>query len=108
MSTWGSEMADLLLGALAAATLFSLLQYAQRRRLSVVWWQWALTALNLVYTVFVIKVILSFLEEGMPKGAIVMGSILGFGAVVWAVLLLRFVFAASKPPAAGAKEPEHA
>jgi hypothetical protein len=101
-------MADLLLGALATVTLFLLLHHTQRRQLSVAWWQWALTVLNLVYAVFVIKVILSFLAEGMPKGAIVMGSILGFGAVVWAVLLLRFVFSAPRPAAPGAKEPEHA
>lgn len=101
-------MADLLLGAIAAATLFLLLQYAERRQLSVVWWQWALTVLNLVYAVFVIKVILSFLDEGMPKGAIVMGSILGFGAVVWAVLLLRFVFSAPRQAATEQEEPEHA
>ena len=101
-------MADLLLGAIAAATLFLLLRFAQRRQLSVVWWQWALTVLNIMYTVFVIKVILSFLEEGMAKGAIVIGSIMGFGAVVWAVLLLRFVFSAPRRAATGAKEPEHA
>jgi len=101
-------MADLLLGAIAAATLFLLLQFAQRRQLSVVWWQWTLTVLNLIYTVFVIKVILSFLEEGMAKGAIVMGSILGFSAVVWAVLLMRFVFSAPRPAANSTKEPEHA
>jgi len=61
-----------------------------------------------MYAVFVCKVILSFIEEGMPKGAIVMGSILGFGAVVWAVLLLRFVFSGSRRSTAGAKEPGHA
>ena len=94
-------MADLLLGASAAATLFLLAHYAQRRQLSVVWWQWTLTVLNLIYTVFVIKVILSFLEEGMAKGAIVMGSILGFGAVVWAVLLTRFVFSAPRRASTG-------
>ncbi len=101
-------MADLLLGAIAAATLFLLAHFAQQRQLSMVWWQWALTVLNLMYTVFVIKVILSFLDEGMAKGAIVMGSILGFGAVVWAALLMRFVFSASRRAAAGKKEPEHA
>ncbi len=101
-------MADLLLGAIAAAALFLLVHYAQARRISVAWWQWTLTILNILYTVFVIKVILSFLEEGMAKGAIVMGSIVGFGAVVWAVLLYRFVFSAPRAAATGAKEPEHA
>ena len=67
-------MADLLLGAIAAAIFFLLLQFTQQRQLTVAWWQWALIVLNLLYAVFVCKVVLSFLEEGMPKGAIVMGS----------------------------------
>jgi hypothetical protein len=101
-------MADLLLGALAAATLFLLMQYVRYRQLPVSWWQWTLAVLNIFYAIFVAKVILSFLEEGMPKGAIVMGSILGFAAVVWAVLLFRFVFTAPRPMANKQEEPEHA
>ena len=33
---------------------------------------------------------MSFLREGTPKGAAVMGTLMGFVAVVWAVLLGRF------------------
>lgn len=91
-------MADLLLGALAVAVRFFLSRYAGRRQLSVVRWQWALPVLNLACAVFAIEMILAFLEEGSPKAAIVVGSILGFGAVVWAVLLLRFVVESTAGP----------
>jgi hypothetical protein len=47
----------------------------------------------LVYTGFVLEVIISFLEEGAARAALVMGLALGFIAIVWAVLLGRFVFA---------------
>jgi hypothetical protein len=40
----------------------------------------------------VVEVIVSFLREGTPKGAVVTGTLLGFLAVVWFALLARFVF----------------
>jgi hypothetical protein len=40
-----------------------------------------------------------FLREGTPKGAVVMGALMGFVAVVWAVLLKRFVFREASGPA---------
>lgn len=85
-------MAELLIGA-GAATGFILLQrFARIRGLHVTWWQWGLTLLGFLYGVFVLEVAVSFLREGTPKGAAVMGTLLGFGAVVWAVILGRTVF----------------
>ena len=44
----------------------------------------------------------SFLEEGSSQAAVVMGVVLGFVAVIWGVLLARFVFArAAKRSSAG-------
>ena len=60
--------------------------------LTVTWWQWGLTFLGLLYGVFVLEVVVSFLREGTPKGAAVMGTLLGFVGVVWAVVLGRTVF----------------
>jgi lipopolysaccharide export LptBFGC system permease protein LptF len=85
-------MAELLVGAVAATGLLTLIQYARAKGIPVGWWGWTLTALAFLYAVFVLEVIVSFLREGSAKGAIVMGTILGFIAVVWAVLLARFVF----------------
>lgn len=92
-------MAELFVGAVVAAGLYAVTQFASSRKLRVRWWQWTLTALGFIYLVFVLEVIVSFLREGSPKAAMVNGAILGFIAVVWAVLLGRFVF--TKRPARG-------
>ena len=89
-------MAELLLGAGAAAGLIWLVHHAQSRRLAIRKWQWGLTLLAFLYWILVIAVILAFLREGTPKGAAVMGGILGFPGVIWAVLLGRFVFAGKR------------
>ena len=85
-------MAELLIGACAAAGFLLLVHFARSRALTVRWWQWGLTLLAFVYAVFVLEVVVSFLREGTPKGAAVMGTILGFFAMVWGSLLGRFVF----------------
>lgn len=85
-------MAELIIGAGAAICLILLLRLARVRGLAVRWWQWVLTFLGLLYGVFVLEVVVSFLREGTPKGAAVMGTLLGFVAVVWAVVLGRTVF----------------
>ncbi len=85
-------MAELIIGALAATGLLALVHSTRKRSLVVTWWQWLLTVLGVGYAVFVAEVVVSFLREGIPKGAVVMGTILGFVAVVWGVLLGRFVF----------------
>ena len=85
-------MAELIIGSLATAGLIALVSITRRRMIEVAWWQWLLTVLAFLYAVFVLEVVVSFLREGMPKGAVVMGTILGFAAIVWAVLLGRFVF----------------
>lgn len=85
-------MAELLVGAIVAVGLYAVVHYAGRKGLVILWWQWLLTVLGFLYLVFVLEVIVSFLREGSPKAAMVNGAILGFVAVVWAVLLGRFVF----------------
>jgi hypothetical protein len=86
-------MVELVLGAVAAVAFLLLVQYAKSNALPVRWWQWVLTVLGFLYAVFVAEVIVAFVREGTPKGAAVMGAILGFVAVVWGVLLARFAFA---------------
>ena len=85
-------MVHLLVGAIVMAGLLGIISYARHRRLKVTWWQWLLTVSCFFYIVFVLEVIISFIAEGTPKGALVMGLVLGFLAVIWAVLLGRFVF----------------
>lgn len=85
-------MAHLIIGAVSMAGLFLLFNYSRKKEPAVRWWQWLLTLLAFAYGIFTLEVIVSFLEEGVPKGALVLGTILGFIAVVWAFLLARFVF----------------
>ena len=87
-------IAHLLIGALVTAGLFITVRLGQKREPAIKWWQWALTFFGFLYLVFVLEIIASFLEEGAGQGALVMGTILGFGVLVWTFLLARFVFAA--------------
>jgi len=85
-------MAHLLIGAAAMLGFLAVVNYVRTRKLPVVWWKWILTVLGFCYAVFVFEMIAGFLQEGAPRAALVMGVILGFIAVVWGVLLARFVF----------------
>ncbi|MFC2164477.1 hypothetical protein ACFLT2_05710 [Acidobacteriota bacterium] len=86
-------MVHILIGAVAMLSFLAVVNYVRIRKLSVRWWKWGLTVLGFLYAVFVLEMITSFLQEGAPRAALVMGIILGFIAVVWGVLLARFVFA---------------
>jgi hypothetical protein len=83
-------MLNLILGALAAAGLFLLINYTRQKKMKLGWWQWSLTILVLLYTVFVFEVIAGFLTEGATQAALVMGLITGILAVIAWVLLARF------------------
>ena len=85
-------MVHFFLGACATAVLWLLVTYHRRNDLNVNWWQWVLTVLGLAYAVLVAEVVVAFLAEGEPRAALVMGVLLGIFAVIWAVLLGRFVF----------------
>ena len=83
----------ILIGALITIGLMFTLRLGKKRGPALKWWHWLLTLLGFMYLLFVLEVIVSFLEEGAVQGALVMGTILGFVALVWAFLLARFVFA---------------
>lgn len=85
-------MAHFIVGALATAALWLLATYARKNELRLGWWQWGLTVSGLAYAVFVVEVVIGFLAEGEPRAALVMGVFTGLVAVVWSVLLGRFVF----------------
>lgn len=82
----------LFIGALGMAGLVLLVDYVQRTGMKLTWWRWLLTVLGIVYAVFVLELIVGFLGEGAPQAALVMGLITGIVAVIWGVLLGRFVF----------------
>lgn len=84
-------------GVCATVALWLLAIFIRRNELHVNWWQWVLTVLGLAYAVLVIEVIAAFLAEGEPRAALIMGILLGIFAVIWAVLLGRFVFNRAAP-----------
>jgi hypothetical protein len=85
-------MIEIIIGAMAVAGLFLLVDHTRKRKLRVTWWQWVLTLLGFAYAVFVLEVIVAFLDEGAAKAAMVTGVVMGFIAVIWGVVLARFVF----------------
>ena len=82
----------LIIGAMAMAGLLLLIEYARKKELGLKLWHWLLTVLGILYTVFVLELIAGFLGEGAPQAALVMGLLTGIFAVIWGVLLRRFVF----------------
>ena len=79
-------------GIIATAGFFFLTGYARKKGLQISLWQWLLTALGIIYAVFVFEVVFGFIAEGEPRAALVMGVLTGIFAVIWGVLLSRFVF----------------
>jgi len=89
-------MKSIIVGALLMAILLILVDFTRRKKLQILWWQWLITILGFIYTGFVLQMIISFLSEGSPQAALIMGLIFGFIAVIWGVLLGRFVFLTKK------------
>ena len=85
-------MTHLILGAVIMAGFFLLRDYLRKKAIQLNWWQWLLTVLGLLYSLFVLEVIYGFLAEGAPQAALVMGLVTGIVAVIWGVLMARFVF----------------
>jgi hypothetical protein len=82
----------LTIGAIAMAGIFLLINYTQKQDIKLSWWQWALTVLGVIYGIFVLELIVGFIGEGAGQAALVMGLLTGVVAVIWGVLLGRFVF----------------
>ncbi|MFP3854092.1 MAG: hypothetical protein ACLFWD_07340 [Anaerolineales bacterium] len=77
------------------AIFMLLLDYSRRHSLKLSPLTWGLTILGLLFAVFVIEVIASFIAEGAGQAALVTGVILGLVAAIWATLLGRFGFSAA-------------
>ena len=89
-------MTDLMIGAVSMAGFLLFFNHIRESKLTLSWWHWVLVVLGFLYAVFVLEVIVSFLEEGSIQAALVIGTLLGFGAIVWGVLVGRFVVARAR------------
>ena len=85
-------MINLLVGALAMATLLLGVDYARQQKICVGWWQRLLAVLAVIYSTFVVLLVIEFLKEGATQAALIMSLIMGVPAVIFVVLLVRFVF----------------
>lgn len=100
-------MAELLIGAGALGCLVFLARLAAAREVVLRQWQWGIALLWVLYVTFVLLVVVEFVREGTPKGAVVMGAMMGFGAVVGAVLLERLIFRGGTPGAEASNGGSH-
>jgi len=82
----------LIAGAVVMLCFVLLVHHTQKTGKTVQWWQWPLTVLGFLYAIFVLEVIYGFIDEGAGRAALMMGLILGMVAVIWGVLMGRFVF----------------
>ena len=81
----------LIIGAVVMLCFLLLVNHTQRSEKKVQWWQWLLTIIGFLYAIFALEVIYGFINEGAGRAALVMGLILGIVAVIWGVLMGRFV-----------------
>ena len=84
-------MVHIIIGGGMAASLFFIIYHARNRDIRIKWWQWLLILTEFMYVVFVLAFLVSFLEEGAVKGALVMGTILGFVALATAFMIFRLI-----------------
>jgi len=85
-------MIHIIIGAVSATTFLLLINFMSRSSRKLLWYHWTLTLLCIFYSVFIVEVIVGFVSEGAYRAALVMGVIFGIPALIWSVLLARFVF----------------
>jgi len=78
------------------AGLLLTIAYSRKQALILTWWQWLITVLGFIYATFILEMIAAFIKEGAPKAALITGITFGFLAIVWGVLLARFIFSKQK------------
>lgn len=86
----------IIIGAFALAAFWAIYQKANTAMISLSIWKWILIVVEIIYSTFVIEVIVGFLLEGRPKAAVVMGFFTGILAVIGALLIGRHLLKPSK------------
>ncbi len=85
-------MIHFIIGVAATVLFWWLMHFSQKKDIHLSHWKKALTVGGILYAVFVMEVIVGFIHEQELKAALVMGSTTGIFAVIWGVVLYRFVF----------------
>ncbi len=89
--TGSDTMWNFLIGAGASTGFLILAHHVKTRCEPLRWWGWSLALSGVLYGAFVLAMVVAFLEEGTPKAALVQGVVFGLPAVLWGVVLARFV-----------------
>ncbi len=85
-------MINFLLGVAVTLAGVFLVEYIRRQKLALAWWGWLLTGLALLFATFTVATIITLIQENAAQAAGLMGLLLGLPAVIWFILLGRFVF----------------
>ncbi len=89
-------MFDIIIGIVIAIGFIFYINHLKTKNNILKWWHWIVIILWFFYSAFVIKMIESFIAEGAPKAALIMGLIFGFISILWAVLFNRIVIPKQK------------
>ncbi len=84
-------MPEIIIGMLVALAAVLIVLYVRKNEIKLRIGSWALVAFSLLYSLFVLALIISFLKEGANQAALVMGGVFGFFAIIIWVLLIRFI-----------------
>ncbi|MCP4725953.1 MAG: hypothetical protein GY863_13000 [bacterium] len=84
-------MTDFFIGAFITAGFILFYNYTRKKNLKLSVLHWIVIILGFLYVIFVIETVSSFISEGSYKGAAVIGCLMGFIAVIWAMLIRRFI-----------------
>ena len=84
-------LVHILVGVCCASLLFLFWKYSIKNAIRLSILSWILILLQVIYTGFVLELIIGFLEEGSPRAALVMGMLFGFISIIGIVLIFRFI-----------------
>lgn len=84
-------MIELIIGIVAGISLMLFISYVKKTKIQISWWKWLIVVSGFFYSVFTLEVIIALLKEGATKGAVVVGVVMGFGAILIGVVIFRFI-----------------
>ncbi len=88
-------MVEFFLGGLITSGFILFYSHTRKNGMKISIFQWMIIIAAFVYLSFVSATVVEFVEEGTFKGAAVIGCIMGFAAVIWGILINRFILTKS-------------
>ena len=85
-------MLGIIIGIVLSFGFIKLVDFLKSKNIKLTWWHWIIVVFWFLYCAFLFMMIESFMDENALKAALIMGLIFGFIAIIWAVLVVRFIF----------------